>query len=108
MKWKRAEAGWPDDKISDILCQRVSLCCKCVLKSMESLMTTQSVSCFKNIMLVVREKSEQDTKKVIDKMEGVNPVHWTSQDFWFHKVFGVVQGEDGADFARGWSMRTEI
>ena len=71
-------------------------------------MTTQSVSCFKNIMLVVREKSEQDTKKVIDKMEGVNPVHWTSQDFWFHKVFGVVQGEDGADFARGWSMRTEI
>lgn len=33
-------------------------------------------------------------------MEGVNPVHWISQVFWFHKVFGVVQGEDGADFAQ--------
>lgn len=56
MKWKRAEAGWPDDKISDILCQRVSLCCKRMLKSMESLMITQSVSCFKNIMLVVNQR----------------------------------------------------
>lgn len=37
---------------------------------------------------------------MIDKMEGVNLVHWISQDFWFHKVFGVVQGEDGADFAQ--------
>ena len=33
-------------------------------------------------------------------MEGVNPVHSISQDFWFHKVFHVVQGEDGADFAQ--------
>ena len=56
MKRKRAEAGWPDDKISDILCQRVSLCCKWVLKSMESLMITQSISCFKNIMLVVSQR----------------------------------------------------
>ena len=33
-------------------------------------------------------------------MEGVNPVHSISQAFWFHKVFHVVQGEDGADFAQ--------
>lgn len=72
---------------------------------MESLMITQSVSCFKKIScwLLTRERGSQDIKKKkSDRQDGRSES--SSLDltrFWFHKVFGVVQGEDGtADFAQ--------